>query len=124
VDHVLVEIWSVANTSGPVGSQHTDDFGRYSFCVAPGAYYIKIPSVEFGPGAALHQKLSSSDPTNTQSPGDDDSGEDGVDDSDPAANGIRSREFVLATGRCADGNRGVKQDSIQCRMMQPTPNRI
>ncbi len=112
IDGVIVDLWDpVDGTIGngddvPVGSSTiTADGGCYLFSgLAPGDYYVRIPASEFGSGELLEGALSV---LGTQT-GDDDAGEDGIDDSDPAANGIHSNVITLAfDSEPTDGGAGA-----------------
>jgi len=80
----------------PLAEAVTADGGRYLFSsVAPGRYYLRVPSSQFQSGAALHEMISVSGA----------GGDDGVDDDDngldvpsPAVTGVQSAAFELEAG--------------------------
>ena len=112
IDGVTLQLWSpgtdtIAGTSddtqaddpNTVGLQNyvvtTSGGGLYSFSgIAPGSYYIKVAASNFGSGAPLEDKLSAV----ASAAGDDDVGEDGIDNGAPSVNGIRSAVFNTLPG--------------------------
>ncbi len=99
VDDVLVELYNDGDTAGvdtPVATVTTSGGGYYQFdSLTPGDYFIHIPAVNFGIGEALDGYLSStgagSDETSDQT-----ADENGIDDVDPATNGISSQTYTLS----------------------------
>ena len=91
VDGVTVELYRQGQTPGeslPLFTQVTSNGGRYVFNYLPSGYYfVNIPASEFGPDKPL---LGAMSVTGAQSSGDDNTGEDGLDDSTPSVNGIHS----------------------------------
>ena len=80
----------------PVATTVTDSQGRYLFSgLYAGSYYIRVPASEFD---SVNGALRSFLPMNRASAGDDDSGDDTLTSANPAANGIRTRDFALAEG--------------------------
>ncbi|MEN3943514.1 putative Ig domain-containing protein [Prosthecobacter sp. SYSU 5D2] len=98
VDDVRVELYLEGQTPGataPVYSTTTADGGRYFFdYLGSGSYIVHIPASEFGIGRPLYQTVSVAGAQ--VGPGDDDEGEDGIDDPNPMVNGISSRVITLA----------------------------
>ncbi len=94
-ERVLVELWSKADSSKPVGMVYTNEFGLYQFCTSPGTYYIRIPASQFQSGGALVNTVSSQDPLTASVASDDDLGEDGLDTANPASTGVQTAPFVL-----------------------------
>jgi protocatechuate 3,4-dioxygenase beta subunit len=97
VDGVKVEIYMADQTPGlsePLFTRITADGGKYGFdYLASGSYILFIPPSEFQLGEPLGQVVSM---TGSQlDTSDDQLGEDGIDNSTPAINGIRSRIFAL-----------------------------
>lgn len=77
----------------PVATTTTETDGSYLFDgLAPGSYYVRIAPSQFGFGMPLYG-LSSLFGVQT---GDDNSGEDGLDDGQPSYNGIQSGVFTLS----------------------------
>jgi uncharacterized repeat protein (TIGR01451 family) len=73
----------------------TANGGCYLFSgLAPGTYVVKIPASEFGVGKPLYNRISVA---GTQT-GDDNLGENGIDDAALALNGIKSGLVLLANG--------------------------
>jgi len=99
VPNVRVELYRAADTPGsdlPLFSQTTDADGVYFFDkLNPGSYRVFIPPSQFALTAPLWGHLSLPD---TQIGGDDDIGENGIDDFLPEQNGIRSDIVVLQRG--------------------------
>lgn len=85
--------------------------GTYSFTSVPGGqYYVRIPASEFSSGP-LQGMLSLPEVLGDNA--DDDVGEDGLDDPDPATNGIQSPVFDLqadAAPTSADHETGFRSD--------------
>ena len=101
IDGVVVQLFNVGDnplTDTPVASTSTAGGGFYEFDqLDPGSYFVFIPPSEFGAGEPLEGLVSSAgngaDETTDQI-GD----ENGIDDTDPATNGISSTDFVLTVG--------------------------
>lgn len=88
-------------TGTPVATTTTASGGRYLFAnVAPGNYFVHIPPAEFQAGGDLAGTVSLAG-TNA---GDDNAGEDGIDNSNPQTNGINSGAFNLAPGTEPSGS--------------------
>jgi|GEM_PF-1541685 len=113
VSGVRVELWR--DTNGTPGLQvggatpdtyirfeETDASGYYLFDnIQPGTdYYIHIPASNFASGQPLRNYISSTDATQATAPSDDleDKDDNGVDNSNPAANGISSTVITMAYG--------------------------
>jgi hypothetical protein len=95
---VEVEIYADGTTPGfdvPVRAMTTNAAGRYRFVdLNPGTYYIHIPASQFTLGYPLYQYASSAG----VSTGDDDIGEDGIDETVPTVYGVVSHTFTLLSG--------------------------
>ena len=91
---VNVELFD--NGANLISSTVTDANGRYYFDnLEQGNYYTKVPSSEFAVGKPLEGYLSS---TGADSGETDDTQENGIDDNNPATNGIKSNTFSLTAG--------------------------
>ncbi len=92
IEGVLVELYAGSDSPGsslPLFSQETDEFGRYFFDFLPsGDYLVHIPASEFGLGEPLAGAVSLADGPGAS--GDDDAGENGIDNASPGVNGISS----------------------------------
>ena len=85
----------------PIATTTTDSEGRYLFTdLAPGQYFLHIPSWMFASSAPLHTLISL--PGNRS--GDDDTGEDGLDNPQAPSFGISTPTFTLATGSLPAGS--------------------
>lgn len=97
VNGVKVELYradQIPGVSLPLYTQVTFDGGRYFFdYLHSGSYIVYIPASEFATGMPLAGKLSM--PGAQTDASDDDLGEDGIDDANPALNGIRTRVITL-----------------------------
>ncbi len=99
IDGVTVELYNVGDTAEvdtPVATVTTASGGYYAFdLLTPGDYFVHIPSINFAADAALEGYLSSegagADETSDQT-----ADENGIDDSDPATNGISSQTYTLS----------------------------
>jgi len=81
------------DTDALIATTSTDADGHYFFDnLLPGTYYVQVPAAAFATGGSLAAHLSSQGADASES---DDSLENGIDDPDPATNGIRSNAFVL-----------------------------
>ena len=109
---VLVELYRGEQTPGvdtPIRTQFTDTEGVYYFDhLTTGSYQVYVPASEFGVGGLLEGMLSI---PGAIAAGDDDVGENGIDDSIPSATGIRSGTFTL-TGDQAPVNAGVESGAF------------
>ncbi|OQX02939.1 MAG: hypothetical protein BWK80_56820, partial [Desulfobacteraceae bacterium IS3] len=99
---VIVEL---LNSSGTViATTTTDANGRYLFTgLNPGNYSVRIPSTEFASGEPLYSYISTTDIiTGGEDPdtdnGNENADENGVDNTNPAVNGIFSQQITLALG--------------------------
>lgn len=97
-DDVRVEIYrsnQTPGTSTPLAQTTTAEGGRYFFdFLNSGSYIVHIPASEFASGRPLQNTLSvQGSQTGTA---DDNSGEDGIDESNPALNGVSTRIISLA----------------------------
>ena len=98
IDGVVVQLFNAGDdplTDTPVASTSTAGGGFYEFDqLDPGSYFVFIPPSEFGAGEPLENHLSSTgngaDETTDQI-GD----ENGIDDANPATNGISSTVYNL-----------------------------
>lgn len=97
INGVRVDIYSgdqIPGLSEPLFTRITADGGKYAFNhLSSGSYILFIPPSQFMPGAPLDGVVSMSGAQT--GPGDDDTGEDGIDDENPAINGIRTRIVAL-----------------------------
>ena len=107
IDGIQVELWSnLAGATAPVATTITFD-GFYQFCVAPGAYYVRVPALEFQGGGGLASYRPSAMVETNQ--GDDDAGQNAYADGDLASNGARTTLVTLLPGLAptfADGETG------------------
>ncbi len=98
VEGVIIELFRAdqdPTLDRPILTQSSSTNGLYLFSqLVPGGYQLHIPAEEFLPGAPLYQLESMPDTI----PGDDDVGEDGIDDPLPSRNGISSRPINLVRG--------------------------
>jgi hypothetical protein len=96
LDGVKVDLYRQGQTPGysqPIFTRTTSGGGRYLFDYLPsGTYIVHIPATEFGPGKILEGAVSL---TGVQISGDDDNGEDGLDESTPSFNGVRGSAIYL-----------------------------
>ena len=91
---VLVQAKLVSDNS-VVGTATTDSTGLYQITgLAPGSYYLQIPSSEFAAGKPLNGKFSMVG-NGADNGRDDDWDENGIDDAAPGTNGIRSSNITL-----------------------------
>jgi hypothetical protein len=105
VDGVIVELWSSqpGNADVLVGTTTTYGGGLYSFSIASGSYYVRIPPVNFQAGGALANLVPSKSanpgytiPTSTS--GDDDHEQDGYTTTSVLVDGARSALYTLRLG--------------------------
>ncbi len=105
VDGVTVELWSsAANATAPVGSATTYSGGLYSFNVAPGSYYVRIPVSNFQEGGALanlvpSKPASAGSGVPTSTAGDDDTQQDAYTTGAVLVDGARTAVFTLVPGQ-------------------------
>ncbi len=110
VSGVVVELYRAGETS-PTDTTMSNASGEYIFdMILPGEYVIHIPASEFVYGKPLSSFISSTGHGGDNAI-DDDNDENGIDNTDPAANGIRSTPISLVagtepTGESAQGNYG------------------
>jgi len=120
IDGVAVELYKAGDTPGvdaPIATTTTANGGEYLFTgLVAGDYVVHLPTSNFGPGQPLEGMTSSSDSatsgnvdpdvdTDDEAPaggGD----ENGIDNADPANNGISSQAITLELGAepTSDGN--------------------
>ncbi|WP_294231262.1 SdrD B-like domain-containing protein [Prosthecobacter sp.] len=103
---VRVELYSdtqFPEVDSPLAFTTTDSVGRYGFnFLRPGNYIVHIPSTQFASGAPLYQRISILEGL----VGDDDVGEDGVNNGDPAVNGVSSLVTSLFPGNAPTDDSG------------------
>lgn len=88
-------------TATPVAAAYTSAGGFYQFGgLVGGNYFVHIPPSQFQPGNPLAGMISL---PGTQT-GDDNAGEDGVDNASPAVNGISTAVFSLSSGYAPEGS--------------------
>jgi uncharacterized repeat protein (TIGR01451 family) len=101
---VMVELYTAGSLPGwnaPFATTMTDTEGRYLFSnLIPGDYIVHIPYTEFQPGATLANLVTLA---NT-SPGDDDSGQDGLPESNPQWYGVSTTIVSLVSGAAPVGS--------------------
>ena len=106
VDGVTVELWNSQPGTADVlvGTTTTYGGGLYSFNIAPGSYYVRIPPVNFQDGGVLANLVPSKSanpgytiPTSTS--GDDDHEQDGYTATSVVLDGARSPLFTLSPGQ-------------------------
>jgi protocatechuate 3,4-dioxygenase beta subunit len=114
---VILRRQPVDGSATTVGSTVTDTHGRYSFSVTPGSYFVSIPPEMFQETGPLYQTFSSAVANRIEVGGstnaakgttaniftDDDMAEDGIDDTSPEVNGIRTPTFIVALGQQPTG---------------------
>lgn len=87
-----------ASTASPVAEQTTAPDGTYMFTgLTPGSFFLHIPASEFATGKPLVGLLSSTG-NGGDTNDDDEVDENGVDDPDPATNGISTVDIELRAG--------------------------
>ncbi|MFZ2276727.1 MAG: SdrD B-like domain-containing protein [Prosthecobacter sp.] len=120
VDGVTVELWSnEANATTAVGSTTTYGGGLYSFSVAPGSYYVKIPDSNFLDGGALanlvpSKPVAAGSAVPTTTAGDDDTKQDGYTTGAVLTEGARTPVFTLVPAQsptAADTETGYYSES-------------
>ena len=98
IDNVSVELFNSGDdplTATPVATTTTAGGGFYEFDnLTPGSYFVFIPEEEFQAGGDLENFVSSTGNGNDET-SDQDVDENGIDDADPATNGIQSTDFDL-----------------------------
>ncbi|MEM7147656.1 MAG: SdrD B-like domain-containing protein [Verrucomicrobiota bacterium] len=101
VDGVTVELYTSGGTAGastPVATTTTHSGGCYLFAgLTPGTYFAHIPASEFGGSEPLNGQISLPG-AGTDNDVDDNADENGVDNGDPATDGISSRDVTLTVG--------------------------
>jgi hypothetical protein len=100
IDGVTVELWSNQANATAVGSMTTYGGGLYSFSVAPGSYYVKIPASNFLDGGALanlvpSKPVAAGSAVPTTTAGDDDTKQDGYTTGSVLTDGARTPVFTL-----------------------------
>jgi subtilisin-like proprotein convertase family protein len=105
VGSVIVQVWPeganpLVGTTPYTATTNTSGFWLVT-SAPPGRYFAFIPPANFAPGAPLEGYVSRPgveiEPLNSAA--DDDAGENGIDDPNPALNGIRTRNFNLRIDR-------------------------
>ncbi|MCW0220377.1 MAG: hypothetical protein OJI67_18770, partial [Prosthecobacter sp.] len=92
VEVALYEDWMSPVFDSPVATTTTDENGYYLFTdVTPGNYFLHVPFTMFLSGSPLYQHASVAGTIS----GDDDVGEDGLDDGRPDLHGISTAVFEL-----------------------------
>jgi protocatechuate 3,4-dioxygenase beta subunit len=103
---VRVELYSDTQFPGldnPMAFTNTDTAGRYGFnFLRPGNYIVHIPASQFQSGGPLYQRISILEGL----VGDDDVGEDGVNNGDPVLNGVSSLVISLFPGNAPTDDSG------------------
>ncbi|MCX6855869.1 MAG: putative Ig domain-containing protein, partial [Verrucomicrobia bacterium] len=98
IDGVSIQLYSHDQAPGvdtPIASATTGNGGKYLFSfLRPGNYRLHIPAAMFQNGALLFRRVS----MNEGLSGDDDSGEDGLNDGDPAAEGVSTNIVTIFPG--------------------------
>jgi protocatechuate 3,4-dioxygenase beta subunit len=102
VDGVTVELWSnLPGSTTAIATTTTSGGGLYSFNVAPGSYYVRVPASNFAEGAALAGSVPSlpvaaNAPSTTS--GDDDTAQDGYTTGSALTEGVRTALFTVLLG--------------------------
>jgi len=103
---VRVELYTDTQFPGvdnPLSFMTTDAQGRYGFSfLRPGNYIVHVPASQFQPGAPLYQRISILEGL----VGDDDVGEDGINNGDPAVNGVSTLVVSLYPGNAPTDDSG------------------
>jgi protocatechuate 3,4-dioxygenase beta subunit len=103
---VRVELYTDTQFPGvdnPLAFTSSDADGRYGFdFLRPGNYVVHIPASQFQSGGPLYQRISILEGL----VGDDDVGEDGVNNGDPAVNGVSSLVISLYPGNAPTDDSG------------------
>jgi len=109
IPNVIVEL--IDDNGAVVATTTTNSNGEYLFTgLVPGDYTVHLPASNFGPGQPLVDMTSTSDTGNSGNvdpdtdEDDQDGDENGVDDADPAANGISSQAITLEYGAEPQGD--------------------
>ena len=115
---VRVELYTDTQFPGvdhPLSFTTTDSQGRYGFSfLRPGNYIVHVPASEFVSGKPLFQRISILEGL----VGDDDVGEDGVNNGDPATNGVSTLVISLFPGNAPT------DDSGETGFKHPSDNQI
>jgi subtilisin-like proprotein convertase family protein len=102
-DGVLVQLAAASAPGTVLMSTVTQNGGRYLFTgLSAGDYVVKVAASNFAPGGTLENKISS--PGVETATGDDNNGEDGIDNATPATNGISSGTITVAAGTLPSGS--------------------
>lgn len=95
---VTVELyydWQTPEQDSPIAATVTDSLGKYLFLdLQPGYYVVHIPSSMFQSGKPLFSYMSIAEGR----VGDDDVGEDGLNDTTPSLQGVSSASILLMAG--------------------------
>ncbi|MEM7033138.1 MAG: SdrD B-like domain-containing protein, partial [Chloroflexota bacterium] len=93
---VVVHLQTI--TGATILTTTTDASGLYTFThLISGTYVVSIPPVNFEPGGALEDCVSST-PTESDPNTDIDDDDNGINDGDPVFNGVQTGEITLTTG--------------------------
>jgi hypothetical protein len=104
LDGIVMEIFLASNLSQPVLTQTTQNGGRYLFPDLPaGDYIVRIRPSNFQGSGPLSGYLSSTGVDNSQT-SDDNLTENGIDDFNPAGQGIKSGTITLGPGMPTDAS--------------------
>lgn len=102
IDGVTVELWSnQPNATTAVSTTTTFGGGLYkSLNVAPGGYYVRVPTTNFAEGGALANRVPSKSITAgsgiiTTTAGDDDAAQDGYTSGSVLVAGVRTALFTV-----------------------------
>jgi hypothetical protein len=100
IPNVRVELY---RGSTLMGTTETDATGRYWFYgLQPGNYRVRVRSTNFATGQPLYEHISSLDNGVPNDYADQDVDENGVDNADPAGNGVSSSSITLELGEDHD----------------------
>jgi LPXTG-site transpeptidase (sortase) family protein len=97
VENVTVDLYRAGDTIGtPYRTTSTDANGDYYFdLLNPGNYFVHIPAAEFQAGGDLEGYISTEGNGGIGDNDDHDADENGIDESDLPANGIRTPTYTL-----------------------------